>query len=241
VTRPKQSIRSVPIDTLTANPGNVRKALGDLTELADSIREHGILQPIVATEHPTMHEKLMILAGHRRHAAARQAGLATVPVVIRHGIEYDDQEQVIVGLVENCQRSDLGPVEKADALNALRRQGVPLKEVARRTGLSVSRVSALLQLQDLTPATREAVRNGQVSVRRATTAVSHARQDNRARNGRAAMGRPVVVEGAWFTRDHPLMALAAAACSHSGRPRVGGIACGQCWEQTIRADERSRP
>lgn len=240
MTRPKQSVRSVAIDTLVANPGNVRKDLGDLTELADSIREHGILQPIVVTEHPTMHEKLLMLAGHRRHAAARLAGLTSVPVVIRHGIEYDDQEQAIVGLVENCQRTDLGPVEKADALEALRRQGVPLKEVARRTGMSVSRVSALLQLQDLTPATRESVRNGDISVRHATKVVSRVRQDSRARNGGAPMGRPVVVEASHFTTKHPLAAVVKAACSHSLRPSLGFIGCGQCWETAIRNDERSQ-
>lgn len=82
MTKPRQTITHLPGEQLLANPANIRDDLGDLTDLAASIREHGILQPITVTEH---RDGFVLLAGHRRFAAGRMAGLSTFPAIIRHG------------------------------------------------------------------------------------------------------------------------------------------------------------
>jgi ParB family chromosome partitioning protein len=127
----RQSVTHLPVDDLFAHPGNVRDDLGDLTDMASSIREHGILQPLTVTERPEGGH--LVLAGHRRLAAARLAGLSRVPVVIRHDVAELDEHLVLM-LVENTQRRDLNPMERAEAYDALRNAGLTLSEVARRTG-----------------------------------------------------------------------------------------------------------
>ncbi|MQY07239.1 ParB/RepB/Spo0J family partition protein [Actinomadura macrotermitis] len=106
------------------HPANVREDLGDLTELIDSIRANGLLQPLVVRPHPTRDGHFELLAGHRRHAAALQAGRhgERLPVVVRHGVN-DDGRAIEVMLIENCQRRELTPMEKAEALGALVNRG----------------------------------------------------------------------------------------------------------------------
>lgn len=247
--KPKQSIQHVALGRLVNHPDNPPERLDfeSVSELADSIREHGILQPLVVTEHLTDPDCWTILAGHRRAAAARLAGLQQVPCVVRHGLDEAVDEQVVVMLVENCQRKDLAPMERAEMLGVLRdKQGLSLVEISRRTGLSASRVSESLSLLELDGETRERVRAGAVGVGQATQAVRQVR--TAARNGsvvgkvQAKRPRKVSVEPAHFTNKHPLAQLVLRLCDHSSahRPMVGGVGCGQCWERVIRDDELNR-
>lgn len=250
--KPKQSIQRIALGRLTGHPDNPPERLDfeSISELADSIREHGIIQPLVVTEHLTDPDRWTILAGHRRAAAARLAGLQQVPCVVRHGLDEDVDEQVVVMLVENCQRKDLAPMERAEMLGVLRdKQGLSLVEISRRTGLSASRVSESLSLLELDGETRERVRGGDVGVGQATQAI---RQVHKARNV-SRLGRPqakptdhIAVEAAHFTTKHPLAEIVRKTCQHldasagTVRPPVGGQGCGQCWERAIRDDELNR-
>lgn len=239
MTAVRQSAAMLPIDDLTPHHANVREDLGDLTELAFSIRENGIVQPIVVTEHPTLDGKFLILAGHRRHAAARLVGHPKVPVVIRHG-EEAAIDHVVLMLVENLQRSDLNPLEKAEALGALRQQGMSQSEIARRVGIHASQVSYYLMLLDLDEESRELLRNGEARVGDAQALIREQRKTTRASNGAAERGRPVQVEAPWLSLAHPLADKVKTTCDHSTRPKVGRVGCGQCFESAIREDERRR-
>src|SRR4051794_19119536 len=129
----RQSPRMLRLDSLIGHQQNVRKDVGDVTELAASIRQHGLVQPIVVTEHPRYEGKYLILAGHRRAAAAATIPLEQVACIIRHdaGVAED---HIALMLVENMQRQNLSPVEKARAMRRLIDHGLSQSEIARRLG-----------------------------------------------------------------------------------------------------------
>lgn len=234
--KPRQTIAHVPIERLTAHPANIRDDLGDLTEMARSMLEHGILQPLTATEDPDRDGQLLLLAGHRRLGAACLARLDVVPVIIRHGLD-DPAEHVVVMLVENTQRRDLNPIERAEAYDALRNRGLSVTEIARRTGSKVSSVSYYLRLLDLPSEEREEIRAGERAVSQAVAQVRAERQEERLRLAGRPVGRPKGRKTKpYFGDTHPLAKVVQALCDHRGRPKVGGIGCGECWEQTIRSD-----
>lgn len=236
MTKPRQTVTHVPIEQLTAHPANIRRDLGDLTDMAISIREHGILQPLTATEDTQRDGQLLLLAGHRRLGAARKAGLDKVPVIIRHDLT-DAAEHLVVMLVENTQRRDLNPIERAEAYGALRHQGLTQGEIARRTGASPSTITYYLNLLLLSEEERDEIRDGARGVTSAIARVRDERQEERLRlKGRAA-GRPKGRKTTpYFSENHPLAKAARRLCDHRGVPKVGGIACGGCWENAIRQD-----
>ena len=237
--KPLRGFAMVPLTELHPSPNNVRERLDDLDDLAQSIREVGMIQPIIAQKIPA-HDGLQIVAGHRRHAAARMLGLVEVPVVIRRDMLPD--EELLAMLVENGQRSGLDPIEEARALDRLVRAGVPVYEVARKVGRSTATVQARLLLLKLPAAEQEQVRAGHYSLTHATGIVrAQAAAARRAKNPVARpVGRP---KGAttkpYFGDTHPLATAARTRCGHIGSPKVAGVACGRCWEATIRADERT--
>ena len=137
------------VDALRPGRYQPRQTVSDdsLTELAHSIRKQGVLQPLVvrpgkdAATPDVTHE---IVAGERRWRAARIAGLATVPVVVR---ELDDQSALAVALIENLQREDLNPIDQARSLSRLAQEfGLTHQQVADAVGRSRSAVSNLLRL-----------------------------------------------------------------------------------------------
>ncbi len=220
------------------HPGNVRADPGDLTELADSIREQGILQPIIVQPQPGRPGRFIVLGGHRRLAAAKLAGLEEVPIVVRPAT--GPAKAIEVMLVENCQRRDLGPVEKAEALGALRKHGYTATHIAQRTGLTISTVSYYLSLLELSAASLEQIRAGQLSAAEGVQAVRGHRAQVRKRQGAPATGP--VWEPDHFGANHPLARRARALCEareHTARRRIGKTACGACWETVIRKDEQT--
>jgi ParB family chromosome partitioning protein len=244
---PAAGIRQIHVSRLVPNPANIRKDIGDVSELAASIRVHGLLQPLIAE--PRADGKYVVIAGHRRLAAAKRAGLDMVPVDVQAGPAGAAKTTVLM-LVENCQREDLSAIEKAEALGQLQdKHGWSMSAIARATGLAPSTVSRYMALLDLDGESRDRVKAGTVGVGQALNAVWDARAAQRTSPPQRAASRgvkprpasqPVRVEAAWFTRDHPLAAAAQARCDHGGRPLEGGVACGQCFEEEIRADERAR-
>ena len=130
-----------------------------LNELAESIKEHGLLQPILVRSKPSGGYE--IIAGERRWRASRIAGLRTVPVVIK---EMDEKEAAEVALIENLQREDLNPVEEAMGYRSLMvSYGLTQEQVAERMGKSRSAVANALRILDLTPNETEALKAGKIS------------------------------------------------------------------------------
>jgi ParB family chromosome partitioning protein len=151
----------IPLDKLSANPNQPRKNFDEeaLRELADSIREHGIIQPLLVEE--TGDGAYVIIAGERRSRAARIAGLTEVPALIR---SYTDEQRMEISLIENIQRADLNPVEEALAYRQLMDlTGLSQDEVAARVGKNRTTVANTLRLLKLPQAMVEALREGGLS------------------------------------------------------------------------------
>jgi ParB family chromosome partitioning protein len=230
----------VHISRLREHPHNIREDLGDLADLAASIRAQGILQPLVVQHHVTEPGAYEVIAGHRRLAAARAAGVEEIPVVVRQRAPNNSPAPALeVMLVENCMRRDLGPVEKAEAMGALRNYGLTATAIARRTGLSDATVGCYLSLLDLDDDARKQVRDGRIPVGEAIAAVRRVRARQRGKRGRPRQGP--VWEPDHLDARHPLARKASAMCDareHTMRRRIGKVACGQCWETVIRQDEQ---
>ena len=149
----RQQALRVPIQDIRPNPDQPRQAFGPeaLQELADSIRQHGILQPLLVRELPD--DGYELIAGERRLRAAQIAGLTEVPVIIHNGSTDTADERLQLSLIENLQRSDLNPVEEARAIRRLLDEfGLTQEAVAERLGkgrVSVANSVRLLGLPDV--------------------------------------------------------------------------------------------
>jgi ParB family chromosome partitioning protein len=153
--------RSVPIDLVQRNPQQPRKHFdeGELTELANSIRAHGVLQPILVR--PIADGRYEIVAGERRWRAAQRAGLHSIPAVIR---ELNEVEVLEIAIVENVQRTDLNPIEEAQGFQALiDRFGRTQQEIADAVGKSRPHIANMLRLLSLPEDLQEMVRDGRLS------------------------------------------------------------------------------
>ena len=163
----------LPVADLVAHPHNVRGTdLGDLSELADSIRGSGVIMPLVVAHaqawqvhHPgqDLGGLWVIIAGHRRHAAALLAGLETVPVVVRDDLA-DPAQTTTAMLIENIHRQDLAPLDEAGGLAALVEAGLSQRDISRRTGISQAQVSKRLTLLKLSDRGKAALGRGAMSV-----------------------------------------------------------------------------
>lgn len=174
-----QEGRELEIDRLVPSRFQPRRdfAPAGLTELAASIREQGIVQPIVVVPRG---EKFEIVAGERRWRAAAQAGLTRVPVVVRQ--KRSDRELLEITLVENLQREDLNPLEAAGAYARLKEEfHLTQEEIARRVGKDRATVANSLRLLKLPAAVREKIRDGSLSAghARALAALSSADDQER--------------------------------------------------------------
>jgi ParB family chromosome partitioning protein len=140
-------LMQLPVDQIHANANQPRKSFGreGVTGLAESIKAQGLIQPVVVR--PRLEGGYELIAGERRWRAAREAGLATVPAVVR---EADDRDSLLLGLVENVAREDLSPVEEARAYALLLDEfRLSLGEVAERVGKSKPAVSNRVRLLEL--------------------------------------------------------------------------------------------
>ncbi|WP_426042118.1 ParB/RepB/Spo0J family partition protein [Brevundimonas sp. TWP2-3-4b1] len=156
-------VLSVPIESLKPNPDQPRKQFtkADHDELTQSIRDKGVLQPILVRQQPGEDGVWQIIAGERRWRAAQGARLTEVPVIIR---EMDDLEVLEVAIIENVQRADLNPLEEAAAYGVLmERFGRTQDAVAGIVGKSRSHVANTLRLTQLSPGAREHVLEGRLS------------------------------------------------------------------------------
>jgi ParB family chromosome partitioning protein len=160
---PKDQLLRVAVDKLAPNPEQPREvfAAGALEDLANSIRMHGLLLPLVARRDDE--GGYVLVAGERRWRAARLAGLAEVPVLIR-GAPLTEAEQLELALIENLQRADLDPLEAAAGYQRLmQRYGLSQEEVAQRMGKDRATVANALRLLKLPPEGLRALREGRIS------------------------------------------------------------------------------
>jgi ParB family chromosome partitioning protein len=172
VERPRGQ-RKVPTGALRPNVRNPRRifANAEIDELAASLRERGIIQPIVARPVRGAADAYEIIAGERRWRAAQRAGLHEVPVVV---IEATDEEALQLAIIENVQRTDLNPLEEADGYRALIRDfSHSQDDVARMIGKSRSHVANTLRLQTLPDRVKEHIQAGRLSAGHARALVGH--------------------------------------------------------------------
>ncbi len=160
----------VPISAVHPNPDQPRKAFDEnaMHELASSIREHGVITPLVVVKQRD--GDYMIIAGERRYRAAQMAGLDTLPVVVR---EYNEREIQEIALIENLQREDLNPIEAAYGMKKLMEEYSLTQEVlAERLGKSRPAIANTLRLLTLSDEVIDMVREGKLSSGHARTLVT---------------------------------------------------------------------
>ncbi len=149
----------LPVEKLHPAPDNPRRDVGDVTELAASIAAVGILEPLIVT--PDGSGGHLIVAGARRFAAAKKAGLPEVPCIVR---EMTDEERILAMAIENLQRVDLLPLEEAAAFSALAGAGWSQRRIAKEVGRSQAHVSKRMALLALPEPARAAVDSGVIGV-----------------------------------------------------------------------------
>lgn len=203
--------RKVPIEFISANPRNPRRhfAESELADLAASIREHGIVQPIVVR--PAQGGRYEIIAGERRWRAAQQAGLAQVPVILR---DVDDRVALELAIIENVQRSDLNPLEEASGYQSLiDEHQYTQADLAQVIGKSRSHVANTLRLLKLPGDVRQMLINGELSAGHARTLVT---ADNP-----MALAQRIVSEGLSVRQAESLVQAPETKSAIDRRPKDG--------------------
>jgi ParB family transcriptional regulator, chromosome partitioning protein len=170
-------LAQVPLDRIAPNPYQPRKAFDEtsIDEMARSVQEHGIVQPLVVSR--TADNRYRLIAGERRFRAAQKAGLQSVPVIIKELLQESDALQL--ALIENIQREDLNPIEEATAYRQLHDEfGLTQDEISRKVGKERSTVANFLRLLKLPEAVKRVLASGQLSMghARALLAVDSAKK-----------------------------------------------------------------
>lgn len=171
-----QFIVEIPLNRIAPNPQQprVQFAEPELAELASSIQQHGVLQPLLVVRKPLLPgepEQFEIVAGERRWRAAQRAGLATVPCIVRDNLA--ERERLEIALVENLQRKDLNHLEEATAYRRLHHEfGLTHEEIGKRVGKSRPAVSNTIRLLDLPDSMQGALNNDQINYGQARALLS---------------------------------------------------------------------
>ena len=168
----KETIIQVDVDKVKANPYQPRKEFSEeeLSELAESIKEHGIIEPIIVTRSSDGSDNFVIVGGERRTRAARLAGLSKIPAVVK---EYNEQQMLEIALIENIQRSDLNALEEAMAYQQLMLMAnLSQEEVAKRVGKNRSTVANSVRLLKLPPDMQRSLAEGKISAGHARAILS---------------------------------------------------------------------
>jgi ParB family transcriptional regulator, chromosome partitioning protein len=189
----ENELREIPVELIEPNPRQPRRDFdeGSLVRLADSLRERGVLQPVLLR--PVPGGTYELIAGERRWRAAKLAGFDTVPALVR---AHDDVESLELALIENMAREDLNPVEEARACALLVDElGLTREDVGRRVGRSRVAVSNLLRLLDLPDEVLELLAAGHLSEGHGRALLTASDHDTRRRLARSA------VEEGWSVRQ----------------------------------------
>ena len=228
---PADELRDLPVELIAPNPKQPRRRFEEssLTALADSLRQRGVLQPVLVR--PVPGGRYELVAGERRWRAAQLAGLETIPALVR---PRDDAQTLEVALIENMAREDLNPVEEARACAALVEElGLTREEVGRRVGRGRVAVSNLLRLLDLPDETLDLLERGDLTEghgRALLLAEDHA--------VRRSLGRAAAAEG-WSVRVVEQRAREAGRPKATpAAPRPGASAGGGVHPDQAEAAER---
>jgi ParB family transcriptional regulator, chromosome partitioning protein len=160
VATPGEHIKNIELNKIVANPDQPRRDFDQtaLQELSESIKQHGIIQPLVVTPYK---DNYRIVAGERRFRASKLAGMTKVPVVIRN---HEELEELEIALVENVQRVDLSPIEQALSIARLHDQfSMSFRDIARKLGKAETTVSNIVRLLQLPEIALEALRKNHIS------------------------------------------------------------------------------
>jgi ParB family transcriptional regulator, chromosome partitioning protein len=161
--RPNRAQRRVPIEFLKANPRNPRRSFSDdeLNELAASIKQHGVIQPIVVRPVKGAQDRFEIIAGERRWRASQCAGLHDVPIVT---VDVSDSDAMEIAIIENVQRSDLNAIEEAQGYHALAAEFKRSQDdIAKIVGKSRSHVANMMRLTKLPDEVQKYIADGKLS------------------------------------------------------------------------------
>lgn len=156
-------VLQVPIHAIKPNPRQPRSSFDsdELASLAVSIKEHGVIQPLILSEDEEHEGKYILIAGERRLLAAKESGLQTVPAIV---IEVSDQEGLEIALIENLQRSDLSPLEMARAFQQMVEEfNLSHEQIAGRMGKSRTAITNTLRLLKLPKSVKRALERGKIS------------------------------------------------------------------------------
>lgn len=200
-------VQEIPVGDIDPNTEQPRRSFPEeaMIQLSASVKEQGILQPLLVVEQPG--GRYRIVAGERRWRAARQAGLATVPCMVR---DMDMIRQMEVSLIENLQREDLNPMEEAAAIRALMQQcGYTQETVAARLSKSRPVIANLLRLLTLPKEVAQMVREGQLSAGHARVLAGLDREEDK-----IALARETLAKGYSVRQLEQLAALRREAESH---------------------------
>lgn len=206
-------VRTVPIEFIVPNPEQPRRDFDadEMEALAASIREKGIIQPLIVRRLPDDASSYQIVAGERRWRAAQMAQLHSVPVVVR---ELTDAEVLELAIIENIQRADLNPVEEAGGFQRLIDQfGYTQEGLARIMGKSRSHIANTLRLLGLPDGVQAMLRDGRLSAGHARTLIGRADAEELA---------AAIVEKGLSVREAEQLAKADRAPRKGGKPSTGG-------------------
>jgi len=207
-----EELRQLPVDLIVPNPNQPRRRFDEdaLVALSESIRERGVLQPVLVRPLPAGNYEL--IAGERRWRAAGVAGLETMPAIVRTDTTATTLE---LALIENMAREDLNPIEEARACEALTEElGLSREEVGRRVGRGRVAVSNLLRLLDLPDEALELIEQERLSEGHGRALLTAAGNDERRRLARAA------VEGRWSVRELEARARGERPATRATRRRI---------------------
>ena len=206
------ALAHIPLDRIASNPYQPRKIFDEeaLNDLTRSVREHGIVQPIVVTR--TADNRYRLIAGERRFRAAQKAGLQSVPAVIKDLQKEGDALQI--ALIENIQREDLNPIEEANAYHQLHDEfGLTQEEISRRVGKERSTVANFLRLLKLPETVKQRLATGQLSMGHARALLS---LDSAKKQEQLA---DRIVKNSLNVRQTEMLASAAPAPSKREKPK----------------------
>jgi ParB family transcriptional regulator, chromosome partitioning protein len=198
-----ERVQKLLISDIVPNPDQPRRVFEEsaLAELADSIRQHGVVQPIIVIRH---NKGYRIVAGERRWRAAQLAELNNIPAIVRSMREL---EEIELSLIENIQRVDLSPLEQALSVYKLQQQfNLGLDEIAKKLGKATSTISNLTRLLQLPDSAREALRQGKISEGHARAILSL-----KAQPGKQEELLRSIVNNGWTVRQAEQYATAAKA------------------------------
>lgn len=232
--------KAIPTAQLRAHPQNVRTNLGDTSELGRSMRTQGVLQPLLVAPRTVRGEQVfVVIDGHRRLDAARQAQIPQLPCLIT---SETSQADTLETMLAAAMHERVSPVDQARAFKELHDAGTSIEKIAAHTGYTARTVRDRMSLLHLPAEAQQMVVEKTITLAAARGLAHQARAQKRAsetsRENGAKGALMAVTKQAWFARSHPAAAEAKSLCRpehREARVMVGGVACGQCWEQALRA------